>query len=219
MSYLKHLSRDRLELDAADAVICVDSKELPCHLVLLSCISPVLASSAGLEGTRPRDDGRRVITFTKSLHTAEIFLEWAYCRGPMNLTATEAMDLAIVSHTWDIPGKFLPFPQPNAFICAGVKQWHAYAEDEYLRSLVGSGLADLCDRALVQCVAVSPNFFSTTKPTGQEPNLSLLEWAALAGKCELQSFAPCCEAYIINHFPLVRRSGLLKCSVASYCAN
>ena len=37
----------------------------------------------------------------------------------MNLTATEAMHLAEVSHTWDIPGKLLPVPIPSA--CADVK--------------------------------------------------------------------------------------------------
>ena len=105
MSYLRNMSRDRL--NAADAVICVDSKELPCHLLLLSCISPVLA---GLEGTRPREDGKWAIPFTRSLHTAERFLEWAYCRGPMNLIAREAMHLAEVSYKWDIPGKLLPMP-------------------------------------------------------------------------------------------------------------
>ena len=47
----------------------------------------------------------------------------------------------------------------------------------------------------------------------------MLEWAALAGKCELQTFAPYCEMYIINNFSLVRRNGMLKCSAASYCAN
>ena len=72
LSYLKRLSQDRLI--AADAVICADSKELPCHLLLLSCISPVLAD---LEGTRPREDGQRAIPFTKDLHIAERFLEWA----------------------------------------------------------------------------------------------------------------------------------------------
>ena len=101
------MSRDNLS--AADAVICVDSKELPCHLILLSSISPVLA---GLEGTRPREDGRWVIPFTSSrgLPIAEKFLEWAYCRGPMNLIAREAMHLAEVSYKWDIPGKLLPMP-------------------------------------------------------------------------------------------------------------
>ena len=104
MSYLKNLSQDRL--NAADAVICAESKELPCHLLLLSCISPVLA---GLEGTRPREDGKWAIPFTKSPHIAERLLEWAYCRGPMNLSAAEARQLAEVSHAWDIPGK-LPMP-------------------------------------------------------------------------------------------------------------
>ena len=99
MSYLKNLSQDRL--NAADAVICAESKELPCHLLLLSCISPVLA---GLEGTRPREDGKWAIPFTKSPHIAERLLE-----SLMNLSAAEARQLAEVSHAWDIPGK-LPMP-------------------------------------------------------------------------------------------------------------
>ena len=47
----------------------------------------------------------------------------------------------------------------------------------------------------------------------------MLEWAALAGKCDLQTFAPYCEMYVINNFLEVRRRGTLKCSVASYFAN
>ena len=111
MKYLSKVSQARI--DDTDAVLCVASQELPCHLLLLSCISPVLA---GIEGTRPREDGKRAIPFTKDLHVAERFLEWAYCRGPMNLTATEAMHLAELSHTWDIPGKFLPMPTNSAGI-------------------------------------------------------------------------------------------------------
>ena len=115
MSYLKIMSRDRL--NAADAVICVDSKDLPCHLILLSSISPVLAD---FESTKPREDGKWAIPFTRSLHIAERFLEWAYCRGPLNLTATEAMQLAELSHTWEIPGKLFPMPTKSAGI-AGIK--------------------------------------------------------------------------------------------------
>ena len=67
------------------------------------------------------------------------------------------------------------------------------------------GLADLCDRALVQCVAAEPHFFhhqqSQQKLDTHRPHV--LEWAALAGKCDLQAFAPYCEMYIINHFPSV----------------
>ena len=83
---------------------------------------------------------------------------------------------------------------------------------------MASGLADLCDRTLVQRAAANPCFFSTTMPLlGQEePRLAVLEWAALAGRCELQTFALCCEMYIINNFPLV--SGLLKYSAVSYSA-
>ena len=83
-----------------------------------------------------------------------------------------------------------------------------------------SALADVCDRALVQCVTANPDypdFLMITNPA-YEPYWTVLEWAALADKCNLQTFASCCEMYVINNFPLVSWSRPLKCSVASYCA-
>ena len=68
-----------------------------------------------------------------------------------------------------------------------------------------SGLADVCDRALVQCAAARPSLLKP--PPQREPDLNVLEWAGLAEKCELQTFGACCELFTIDNFPLVRRRG------------
>lgn len=93
-----------LKAASADWVLRADSKDLPVHSKLLCSLSPVLA---GLEGTKPDGDGKVLVPFSRGVEVAVKFLQWAYTRGPLDLTILEAQELALLSHEWNIAGKDL----------------------------------------------------------------------------------------------------------------
>lgn len=93
-----------LKAASADWVLRADSKDLPVHSKLLCSLFPVLA---GLEGMKPDGDGKVPVPFSRGVEVAVKFLQWAYTRGPLDLTILEARELALLSHEWNIAGKDL----------------------------------------------------------------------------------------------------------------
>ena len=104
MSYMATLSESQSK--AADWVLCTDSKELPCHSLLLSSFSSVLS---GLQETKPRDDGKIAVPFRGNYQAAEQFLQFCYHRNPVVLSLEESYELSLLSHEWNIPGLSLFF--------------------------------------------------------------------------------------------------------------
>ena len=99
MSYMATLSESQSK--AADWVLCTESKELPCHSLLLSSVSSVLS---GLQGSKPREVGKIAVPFRGSHHAAEKFLQFCYQCNPGVLSIDESYKLALLSHEWGIQG-------------------------------------------------------------------------------------------------------------------
>lgn len=100
------------QIETADALILCREEQLPCHSLLLSVASPVLAE---LCDTSPRkENGMLIIALDKDEAVAKKFLEWLYSahrRPSCVMDSHTAVQLAFLSHEWAIPGdscSFLP---------------------------------------------------------------------------------------------------------------
>jgi len=88
--------------DTADWVLVLkNGVELPCHSQILSAHSPVLL---GLSETKPREDGKIAIPFSRDLDVADGFLRWIYRIKP-TLTPLLAEELAYLGDEWNISGR------------------------------------------------------------------------------------------------------------------
>ena len=83
--------------EEADCVLIAESRELACHSLLLCPLSPVLA---GLQDTRPRKDGKKVVPFNGTYRAALKFLQFCYHQldlQALQLSAEETCELAATS--------------------------------------------------------------------------------------------------------------------------
>ena len=102
-----------LAVSVADEDEQLHTEHMPFHSILLRSISPVIA---GLVGTQSQlHEGRFVIEFPTvgdSHHanfiTAKDFLRWLY-RQKVEWDLSLAIDLARLSHLWNIPGTAEPY--------------------------------------------------------------------------------------------------------------
>lgn len=104
-------------------LLCADGKELPCHSLILSTVSPAVA--AGVK----REDGKIAVPLQvpgMGLMTGDVgeaFCGWLYKRDEKDPSVREAKLLAEIARVWEIPGvlptsfHLVSFPPSGNVVC------------------------------------------------------------------------------------------------------
>ena len=162
----------KIQSQAADWVLCTDSKELPWHSLLLTSVSPVLS---GLLETKPREDGKISVPFRGSYQAAENFLQFCYHHNPVVLSVEECYELSLLSHEWNIQGL-------SVFCCmTGTynikKDCGPVCETISTMQILSAGLASLCDDRFVRLASRGDLLLRT--PSHDSKKWSFMEHGSL----------------------------------------